>query len=61
MEDEEPDEYYLNHTAAIDIIRNLIMEIPWYRFYDTVKTVAEMLITNSADDTFTWANPKNES
>ena len=37
------------------------MGIPWYRFYDKVKTVAEMLITNSADDTFTWANPKNES
>lgn len=61
MEDEEPDEYYLNHTAAIGFIRNLIMGIPWYRFYDTVETVAEMLITNSADDTFTWGNPKNES
>lgn len=28
MEEEEPDEYYLNHTAAIDVIRNLIMGIP---------------------------------
>lgn len=59
MDDKEPDEYDFGHTAAIDILRNLIMGISWYRFYDTVETVAEKLIDD--DDTFTWGNQKNES
>ncbi|WP_312077874.1 AbiJ-NTD4 domain-containing protein [Leclercia sp.] len=61
MDDEEPDDYDLSHTPAIDVLRNLIMGISWYRFYDTVETVAEKLISDDNSDTFTWGNPKNES
>ncbi|EPY4136474.1 AbiJ-NTD4 domain-containing protein [Klebsiella variicola] len=59
MDDEEPDEYQLSHTSALEVLRNLVMGMPWYRFYDMVETVAEKLIDN--DDTFTWGSPKNES
>lgn len=61
MDDEEPDEYYLSRTPAADVLRNLIMGIPWYRFYDTVETVAEKLITEDDDNNFAWGTPKNES
>lgn len=61
MDDEEPDEYYLSHTASIDVLRKLMMGISWYRFYDTVEAVAEKLISDDNDDTFTWGNPKKES
>lgn len=61
MDDEEPDEYYLSHTPAADVLRNLVMEISWYRFYDTVETVAEKLINEDNDDNFAWGTPKNES
>lgn len=59
MDDEEPDEYHLSHTSALEVLRNLVMGMPWYRFYDMVETVAERLIDN--DDTFTWGSSKNES
>lgn len=59
MDDEEPDEYHLSHTSALEVLRNLVMGMPWYRFYDMVETVAERLIDN--DDTFTLGSPKNES
>ena len=39
MVDEESDDYYLSHTPAIEVLRNLVMNIPWYRFYDTVETL----------------------
>lgn len=61
MDDEEPDEYYLSHTPAADVLRNLVMGISWYRFYDTVETVAEKLIIEDDDDNFAWGKPKNES
>lgn len=60
MVDEEPDDYYLSHTPAIEVLRNLVMNIPWYRFYDTVETVAEKIIEIDDDDNFTQSR-KNES
>ncbi|OWS75225.1 hypothetical protein CBW22_13215 [Pantoea sp. VS1] len=60
MVDEEPDDYYLSHTPAIEVLRNLVMNIPWYRFYDTVETVAERIIEIDDDDNFTQSR-KNES
>jgi len=61
MDDEEPDEYDLSHTPAADVLRNLVMGVSWYRFYDIVETVAEKLITIDDDDNFAWSTPKNES
>lgn len=60
MVDEEPDDYYLSHTPAIEVLRNLVMNIPWYRFYDTVETVAERIIYIDDEDNFTQSR-KNES
>lgn len=53
MDDEEPDDYYLSHTPAIEVLRNLVMNISWYRFYDTVETVAERIIDIDDADSFT--------
>lgn len=60
MVDEEPDDYYLSHTPAIEVLRNLVMNIPWYRFYDTVETVAERIIYIDEEDNFSQSR-KNES
>ncbi|MBS0907683.1 hypothetical protein JK229_21520 [Pantoea dispersa] len=60
MDDEEPDDYYLNNTPGMEVLRNLVMNIPWYRFYDTVETVAEKIIEIDDDDNFTQSR-KNES
>lgn len=61
MNDEDPDDYYLSHTPAADVLRNLVMGIPWYRFYDTVETVAEKLIIKGDEENFAWGMQKNES
>ncbi|KAA6093631.1 MULTISPECIES: AbiJ-NTD4 domain-containing protein [Pantoea] len=60
MVDEEPDDYYLSHTPAIEVLRNLVMNIPWFRFYDTVETVAERIIYIDEEDNFSQSR-KNES
>jgi hypothetical protein len=60
MDDEEPDEYYLSHTPAMEVLRNLVMNISWYRFYDTVEAVAERIIDIDDEDNFTQSR-KNES
>lgn len=60
MDDEEPDDYYLSHTPAIEVLRNLVMNISWYRFYDTVEIVAERIIDIDDADSFTQSR-KNES
>lgn len=63
MDDEEPDEYYLNRTPATEVLSNMIMGTSWYRFYDTVEAVAEKLIEADDDDdlAFAWGTPTNES
>ncbi|MGC0834195.1 AbiJ-NTD4 domain-containing protein [Pantoea agglomerans] len=61
MDDEAPDEYYLNTTPAEDFLLNLVMTIPWYRFYDAVEAVAEKIIHVDNDDSLTWGKQKNES
>lgn len=60
MDDEEPDEYYLSNTPAMEVLRNLVMSISWYRFYDTVEAVAEKIIDIDDEDNFTQSR-KNES
>lgn len=60
MDDEEPDDYYLNNTPAMEVLRNLVMNIPWYRFYDTVEAVAERIIDIDDEDNFSQSR-KNES
>ncbi|MCG7367730.1 hypothetical protein MHZ90_16580 [Pantoea sp. ACRSH] len=60
MDDEEPDDYYLNNTPAMEVLRNLVMNIPWYRFYDTVEAVAEKIIDIDDEDNFSQSS-KNES
>lgn len=60
MDDEEPDDYYLNNTPAMEVLRNLVMNIPWYRFYDTVEAVAEKMIDIDGEDNFSQSS-KNES
>jgi hypothetical protein len=61
MDDEEPDEYYLSNNPAVEVLRNLVMNIPWYRFYDTVETVAEQIINMDDENGFTWGAKKDES
>jgi len=61
MDDKEPDEYYLSNTPAVEVLRNLMMNLPWYRFYDTVESVAEQIIDMDDEDSFTWGGKKNES